>query len=85
MKNPNQQWNDYLGSKSVRPKTFAVTLERDRNGTYKIVGNGALMFDIVNQYESKWTKVDARDLAVGPAPGELPLARSARGRELRGR
>lgn len=63
MKNPNQQWNEYLDSKTIRPKTFTVTLERDRNGNYKVVGNGSSMLNIVNQYKADWVPVDVRDLA----------------------
>ena len=64
MKNPNEQWNEYLGNKNVRPKTFSVTLERDRNGDFKIVGNGAAVLNVVNQHKQEWVEVDARDLAT---------------------
>lgn len=63
MKNPNERWNDYLANKNIRPKTFNVTLERQRDGTFKVVGNGATMLNIVNQYSAEWVPVDARDIA----------------------
>lgn len=64
MKNPNTKWNRYLGSKTIRPKTFSVTLERNRNGDYTVVGNGAQMLNVVNQYQADWVPVDARDIAA---------------------
>lgn len=63
MKNPNQQWNEYLNSKTIRPKTFTVTLERNRSGNYHIVGYGASMLNVVNQHKADWVAVDARDIA----------------------
>lgn len=63
MKNPNEQWVDYLNNPNIRPKTFNVTVERQRDGTFKVVGNGATMLKIVNQYKAEWVPVDARDIA----------------------
>lgn len=64
MKNPNEQWNSYLSNKNVRPKTFSVTLERDSSGTFRVIGGGAQVLDVKNQYQSEWVGVDARDIAA---------------------
>ncbi len=63
MKKPNQNWNRYLSSKTVRPKIFMVTMERDTDGTFRIVGNGAQMLKVINQYANDVVDVDVRDLA----------------------
>lgn len=62
MKNPKQQWNEYLNSKTIRPKTFTVTFERNRSGNYHVVGNGASMLNVINQHKATWVPVDVRDL-----------------------
>jgi hypothetical protein len=61
MKNRKETWNSYLDNRDVRPKTFTLTLERDRSGNFKVVGNQTKMLDIVNQYEASWVRVDSRD------------------------
>jgi hypothetical protein len=63
MKNKNQQWNEYLNNENVRPKTFTVTLERDRSGNFTIIGNRTKVLDVVNQHEENWVRVDSRNFA----------------------
>jgi hypothetical protein len=63
MKKINEQWNSYLANKSVRPKRFNITLERVNDGSFRIVGDGAKVLNVINQWQSEWTPVDARDLA----------------------
>lgn len=64
MKKSNQKWNRYLSKKTIRPKTFTVTLERDRNGKFKLVGKGTSMLKVVNQHQAEWVSVDVRDFAA---------------------
>jgi hypothetical protein len=61
MKNTKEQWNEYLNNRDIRPKTFSVTFERDRNGDFKILGNQTKMLDVINQHEANWVRVDSRN------------------------
>lgn len=54
----NPQW---YANKNVRPKLFNVTLERNSDGSYRIVEG--VVEAVVNQHESRIQRVDARDLA----------------------
>ena len=74
MKNPNEQWNDYLENRDVRPKTFKVTLERDRTGNFKIVGNKTRMLDVINQHEANWVRVDSRNFLTALRNSEVTVA-----------
>jgi hypothetical protein len=74
MKNPNEQWNEYLENRNVRPKTFNVTFERDRDGSFKIVGNGTRMLDVVNQHEAEWVRVDSRNFLTALRNSEVTVA-----------
>ena len=74
MKNPNEQWNEYLDNRNVRPKTFNVTFERDRNGVFKIVGNGTRMLNAVNQHDAEWVRVDSRDFLTALRKSEITVA-----------
>jgi hypothetical protein len=56
-KNINKKW---YNSKSVRPKTFSLTVERTARGGYRIV-RGDIVNE-VNQHELRLQRVDARDL-----------------------
>jgi hypothetical protein len=74
MKNPNQQWNEYLNSKTIRPKTFTVTFERNRSGNYRVIGRGASMLNVVNQYKADWVPVDVRDLTSALRNAEVTVS-----------
>ena len=74
MKNQNEQWNEYLDNRDVRPKTFTVMLERDRDGTFKIVGNETKMLDVVNQHEARWVRVDSRNFLTALRNSEITVA-----------
>jgi len=63
MKNNKEQWNEYLNNTNVRPKTYTVTLERDRSGNFTIVGHKTKVLDIINQHEQRWVRVDSRNFA----------------------
>jgi len=74
MKNPNEQWNEYLSNRDIRPKTFTVTLERDRSGNFTIVGNETKMLDVVNQYEADWVRVDSRNFLTALRNSQVTVA-----------
>ena len=74
MKNNKEQWNEYLGNRDVRPKTFTITLERDRSGNFKIVGNQTKMLDVVNQHEASWVGVDSRNFLTALRNSEVSVA-----------
>ena len=57
MKNNKEQWNEYLNNANVRPKTYTVTLERDRSGNFTVVGHQTKVLDVVNQHEQNWVRV----------------------------
>ena len=61
MKQQNENWNEYLSNPNVRPKTFNVTMRRQRNGQYVVVGNRALM-EVNDGFNRGWVRVDSRDL-----------------------
>lgn len=64
MKKSFESWSQYLQNRQAtkNPKTFAVTLKRNSNGEYEIVGHNAFM-EAKTGGSSEWVKVDARDLA----------------------
>lgn len=74
MKNHKEQWNEYLANRDVRPKTFTLTLERDRSGNFKIVGNKTKMLDAVNQHEAKWVRVDSRNFLTALRNSDVTVA-----------
>ena len=61
MKRKQESWNEYLNNKNVRPKTFNVTMQRDTNGQFVVVGNQALM-KVDAHEDAKWVKVNSRAL-----------------------
>lgn len=63
MKKQNETWDGYLANKQVRPKLYNVTLRRLRDGTFEIVGRGAQMLNVVNEYRQDMVTVNARSLA----------------------
>lgn len=74
MKNRKEQWNEYLANRDVRPKTFTLTLERDRSGNFKIVGNETKMLDVVNQHEANWVRVDSRNFLTALRNSNVTVA-----------
>jgi len=62
MKKDNESWSQYLNNKNVRPKTFNVTLQRNRTGEFEVVGGGAFMEHNTGG-SVELVRVDARDLA----------------------
>lgn len=74
MKNPNEQWNSYLANRDVRPKTFTITLERDRNGDFKLVGNQTKMLNVINQYDAEWVRVDSRNFLTALRNANVTVA-----------
>jgi len=61
MKRKHESWNEYLNNKNVRPKTFNVTMQRDQNGQFVVVGHQSLMKVDANE-DAKWVKVNSRAL-----------------------
>jgi hypothetical protein len=61
MKKQNETWSEYLENRSVRPKTFNVTMRRERNGQYVVVGHQALM-EHNDGFNKEWVRVNSRDL-----------------------
>jgi len=74
MKTRRQNWSKYLANKDIRPKTFTVTLERDRSGNFKIVGNRTRMLDVVNQHQAKWVRVDSRNFLTALRNSKVSVA-----------
>lgn len=64
MKKTYETWSQYLQNRNAtkNPKTFNVTLQRNSNGEFEIVGHNAYM-EAKTGGSSEWVKVDARDLA----------------------
>lgn len=62
MKKTNETWSQYLNNKNVRPKTYNVTLQRNRSGEFEVVGGGAYMEHNTGG-SVELVRVDARDLA----------------------
>jgi hypothetical protein len=61
MKKTNESWSQYLNNKSVRPKTFNVTMRRNSRGEFIVVGGQSLM-EATDGYNSEWVKVNSRSL-----------------------
>lgn len=61
MKKTNESWSQYLNNKSVRPKTFNVTMRRNSRGEFIVVGGQSLM-EAKDGYNSEWVKVNSRSL-----------------------
>jgi hypothetical protein len=53
---------EWYQSANVRPKTFTATLERQNDGTIRIVE--AVMHRKINQYAEREQRVDVRDFAA---------------------
>lgn len=62
MKKTNEKWSEYLQNKSVRPKTFNLTIQRNQRGEFEVVGRGAFMKNNMGG-KAEWVGVDARDIA----------------------
>ena len=74
MKNRKEQWVKYLANRDVRPKTFNITLERDRSGNFKIVGSQTKMLDVINQHEANWVNVDSRNFLTALRSSQVSVA-----------
>ena len=74
MKNRKEQWNEYLANRDVRPKTFTLTLERDRSGNFKVIGNQTKMLNVVNQHEANWVRVDSRNFISALRSSKVSVA-----------
>ena len=62
MKKKTETWSQYLNNKNVRPKTFNLTVRRNSNGEYELVGGGAFMkHDMGGKHE--WVQASAREIA----------------------
>lgn len=63
MKKQNENWSEYLNNKNAtkNPKTFNVTMRREPNGQYVVVGHRALMKHN-DGFNSEWVRVNSRDL-----------------------
>jgi len=61
MKKQNESWSQYLNNKSVRPKTFNLTLRRNRQGEFVVMGGQSLM-EANDGYNTEWVKVNSRSL-----------------------
>ena len=62
MKKTNEKWSEYLQNKSVRPKTFNLTIQHNQRGEFEVVGRGAFMKNNMGG-KAEWVGVDARDIA----------------------
>lgn len=61
MKKANETWSMYLSNKNVRPKTFNLTMQRNRSGAFEVIGRGAFMENNMGG-KSEWVNVNARDI-----------------------
>jgi hypothetical protein len=61
MKKTNESWSQYLNNKSVRPKTFNITMRRNSRGEFIVAGGQSLM-EVKDGYNSEWVKVNSRSL-----------------------
>lgn len=61
MKKKQESWKSYLANSNVKEKTYNVTLRRKRNGTFQVVGGGALMLNDMGG-KAEFVRVDVRDL-----------------------
>ena len=64
--NISREW--YRNS-NVRPKSFLVRMERSPNGEYRVAN--AYVENVVNQHESKFQRVDVRDLTSDIKQGTI--------------
>jgi hypothetical protein len=64
--NISREW--YRNS-NVRPKSFLVRMERSSNGEYRVAN--AYVENVVNQHESKFQRVDVRDLTSDIKQGTI--------------
>jgi hypothetical protein len=62
MKKTTESWGEYLANKNVRPKTFNLTVRRNRGGEFEILGFNAFMKNDMGG-AAEWVRVDARDIA----------------------
>lgn len=74
MKNNKEQWNEYLSNRDVRPKTFTLTLERDRSGNFTVVGNETRMLNVINQHKAQWVRVDSRNFLSALRNSDITVA-----------
>jgi hypothetical protein len=59
-------------NKNLRPKTFFVTMERNRNGSFTV--KKAKVLNRANQYRRTIKRVDARDLTRAIRMNEITVA-----------
>ena len=62
---------DYT-NKDLRPKTFFVTMERQRNGSFTV--KRAKVLEKANQFSRTIKRVDARDLGRALRKNEITVA-----------
>lgn len=61
MKKKTETWNQYLNNKNIRPKTFNLTVRRNRNGEFELLGGGAFMKHDTGGTQ-EWVQANARDI-----------------------
>ena len=59
-------------NKNLRPKTFFVTMERNRNGSFTV--KKARVLNRANQYSRTVKRVDARDLRRALGTNDITVA-----------
>jgi hypothetical protein len=59
-------------NKNLRPKTFFVTMERNRNGSFTV--KKARVLNRANQYSRTVKRVDARDLRRALITNDITVA-----------
>jgi len=59
-------------NKNLRPKTFFVTMERNRNGSFTV--KKAKVLNRANQYRRTVKRVDARDLRRALITNDITVA-----------
>jgi hypothetical protein len=59
-------------NKNLRPKTFFVTMERNRNGSFTV--KKARVLNRANQYSRTVKRVDARDLRRALVTNDITVA-----------
>jgi hypothetical protein len=62
---------DYT-NKNLRPKTFFVTMERNRDGSFTV--KKAKVLNRTNQFKRSIKRVDARDLRKALVTNDLTVA-----------
>lgn len=64
--NTNKKNKEWMRNKAQlkNPKIFSILVERNPNGSFRLIGGGNKVLVKKNQYSSEWVNVDTRDLCT---------------------